>query len=176
MINIELLTRHDKNYCCEDISKIENYNKAMADTTQTWDCHHRLELQNGNYVSWKKLKKDGLYYNRPASELIFLTKSEHRKLHCKIKPMSEEVKKQISQTLKGKYVGEKHPMYGKHFSDETKRKMSEAHKGRKMSEEAHKKVIGVNNPFYGKTHSEETKEKMRQAWVRRKQKQTKKDT
>lgn len=28
-------------FCCEDISKIENYDKAVADKTQTWHCHHK---------------------------------------------------------------------------------------------------------------------------------------
>ena len=30
-----------RKFCCEDISLIENYALAVADTTQTWDCHHR---------------------------------------------------------------------------------------------------------------------------------------
>ena len=30
-----------KSYCCEDLSLIENYALAVADTTQAWDCHHR---------------------------------------------------------------------------------------------------------------------------------------
>lgn len=29
---------------CRRPELIENYDKAIADTTQTWDCHHRLEL------------------------------------------------------------------------------------------------------------------------------------
>ena len=34
-----------KKYCREDISLIENYDKAINDKTQTWDCHHRKESQ-----------------------------------------------------------------------------------------------------------------------------------
>lgn len=33
--------------CCEDASKIENYDKAVADTTQIWICHHRSETMKG---------------------------------------------------------------------------------------------------------------------------------
>ena len=33
-----------KNFCCDDPSLIENYDKAINDTTQTWDCHHRGEV------------------------------------------------------------------------------------------------------------------------------------
>lgn len=40
-----------KAYCRDDIYKIENYDKAIADTTQTWICHHRLELTlDGEYM------------------------------------------------------------------------------------------------------------------------------
>lgn len=39
-------------------------------------------------------------------------------------------------------------MYGKNFSDEHRRKLSES-------------LRGENNPFHGKKHSEETKQKMR---------------
>ena len=41
MISLRTVTK----YCGEDISKIENYDKAIADTTQMWICHHRLEIQ-----------------------------------------------------------------------------------------------------------------------------------
>ena len=34
-----------KQYCCEDITLIENYDKAIADETQVWDCHHRDEVR-----------------------------------------------------------------------------------------------------------------------------------
>ena len=31
-------------YCCEDISKIENYEIAKRDNFRGWVIHHRLEL------------------------------------------------------------------------------------------------------------------------------------
>ena len=91
-------------YCCEDPSLIENYDKAIADTTQTWDCHHRGEVLPCGRFSRDDLKKFGLYFNRPATELIFLTKAEHNRLHKKgvpRGPMSEATKKAISEVLKG---------------------------------------------------------------------------
>lgn len=48
------------------------------------------------------------------------------------------------------HKGEKNPMYGKTFSDEYKKKLSE-------------KYSGVNNPFFGKHHTEKTKEKISSA-------------
>lgn len=72
-----------KRYCCEDVSLIENYDIAVKDSTQTWVCHHKLEIQNEISVSIKELKEKNLYWKRLASELIFLTRSEHTKLHGK---------------------------------------------------------------------------------------------
>ena len=100
-----------KKYCSDDISLIENYELAINDTTQTWDCHHRGEILPCGRFSHNDLKKFGLYYKRPAAELIFLTHSEHRRLHTKgvpRGPMSEDHKKAISDGLKGHSVSEEH--------------------------------------------------------------------
>ena len=70
-------------YCKEDISKIENYEKAITDSTQTWDCHHKAEILPCGRFSADMLIKYGLYYHRPANELIFLTHSEHARVHRK---------------------------------------------------------------------------------------------
>ena len=124
-----------KKFCNEDLSLIENFDNAIADKEQTWHCHHRRELE----TSRKELIEIGEYYNRPANELIFLTKSEHNALHNtlkfkgkKRKPFSEEWKRNISLALKGKTPW----MKGKHLSEEAKRKISEAKKGRHLSEES----------------------------------------
>lgn len=66
-------------YCCEDISLIENYEEALADKTQTWICHHRKGIELNKTPD--ELKEMGLYFNRPACELMFVTRSEHRKIH-----------------------------------------------------------------------------------------------
>ena len=63
---------------------------------------------------------------------------------------SEESKKKMSEAKKG----EKHPMYGKHLSEETRRKISEAEKGKRT---------GEKHPLYGKHHSEKTKKKIGEA-------------
>ena len=97
--------KYAKSYCCEDLSLIENYDKAIADTTQTWDCHHRREP----IQSAKDLIEIGEYWKTPAAELIFLTPSEHTSLHKKgvpnlyLKgvPKSEAHKKAIGDAKKG---------------------------------------------------------------------------
>ena len=101
---------------------------------------------------------------------------------------SEESKKKISRTLKGRFCGKDNPFYSKKHSEETitkmseakmghkvskktRTKMSETHKGKELSEE-HKKSLreamkgkfdGRKHPQYGTKHSEETKRKMSRA-------------
>ena len=75
--------KNAKRFCSEDISLIENYQQAISDQTKMWDTHHRRECdENGRTLfTRKQLKEMNLYYNRPASELMFVTRSMHRKLH-----------------------------------------------------------------------------------------------
>lgn len=109
--------KHVKDFVREgEMEKIENYEKAVADQTQTWDCHHRLELTlEGDFAHTREdLKRMGMYYNRPYFELIFLTRAEHRRLHSGVK-FSEERIKNLSKALKGRKL-----------SEETRNKMREA--------------------------------------------------
>ena len=135
-------------YCIDDISKIENYNKAIADTTKRWVLHHRLEFTlDGDFVHTRDdLKRLNMYFDRPYFELIFLTNSEHSRLHRKGKPSPTE--------------GKPGTFKGKHHSSETKQKLSDMFKGK-------------DNPRFRKTHSEATKQKMSEArkeyWKRLKQ-------
>lgn len=133
MINIT----QAKKYCNEDLSKIENYEKAMADDTQVWVMHHRLEthFSNGDErqpnarLSHKELKALGVYYKRPADELIFVTKANHNKLH---------------------FGGRESPNKGNHFTEEQKLELSKLHSG-------------SNNGMFGRKHTEESKRKMRES-------------
>ena len=67
--------------------------------------------------------------------------------HNKGKPMSEEQKKKLSDSLKGRtspMKGRTSPNKGKPMSEEQKKKLSNAHKGKTMSEEQKKKIIEFN--------------------------------
>lgn len=144
---------------CRNPELIENYDKAIADTTQTWYCHHRLETHNSDgerrpvSFTHEELITLGMYYDRPPEELIFLTRSEHRSLHSKGKepwnkgktcmpysgkPRSEETKAKISASSKGK-----------HNSEEAKKKMSKAHKGKPSNTKGkHWKLIDGKRVYY----------------------------
>lgn len=92
-----------KLYCSEDVSLIENYHEAIADEKRTWDIHHRRECdsEGRTLFTHKQLKEMNLYYNRPASELIFVTRSMHKKLH---REQMENIGKNVGKKY-GKIVG-----------------------------------------------------------------------
>ena len=131
---------------CKDYENIENYEKAKKDNFKGWHCHHRLETHNSDGerrlidISQKELIALGMYYHRPASELIFLTIKEHNAFN-KGKKCSDEAKKKNSEAHKG----EKHPLYGKRHSEETKNKMAESHKGKNLGNTAVKGKRWFNN-------------------------------
>ena len=144
---------------CKEPEKIENYEKAKADNFKGWRCHHRLETHTSDGerrlvdITPAELQALEMYWNRPASELIFLTISEHQILHTKGKQgywkgkrLSEEHKKKLSEANKGKRLSEEHKKKigeankGKQLSEETRNKMSEAAKGKKFSDEHRRKL------------------------------------
>ena len=102
-------------FCSEPLDKIEHYEEALAEGFKGWCIHHRLEIQESKRVSMQELKSNGLYYGRPASELIFMRNGEHHRLHWigntvnKGKPSPKRGitltschRKKISESLKGK--------------------------------------------------------------------------
>lgn len=170
--------RSVKKYCKEDPSLIENYDKAIADTTQIWECHHRLEIQDGEFIPLNTLIYKGLYYNRPASELIFLTTSEHLSIHNKNKKASLITKEKMSKLKKGS----NNPFYGKKHTKEALEKIKQARSEQiftedsrnkaklsrqitiaAMSEEERKQKFGRSNQLKNRKLSEETKKKIANA-------------
>ena len=74
--------------------------------------------------------------NNSLSNLVYLTHSEHAKIHSNGKILSEETKRKMSEAHKGNKS-----MLGKHHSEDAKRKISESLKGR---------LSGEKHPLYGK--------------------------
>lgn len=107
-------------YCREDISKIENYELAANDRTQTWDIHHRAEVLPCGRFSKRDLIKFGLYWKRPAAELVFMTQFDHLSMHMKGREPGNKGKQAWNRGMRGVY----------HHSEESKRKMSKMRKGK----------------------------------------------
>ena len=122
--------KHTFERYCKDYKNIENYDRAAAANFKGWHCHHRLETHNSDGkrrdvdITQKELIALGMYYHRPAEELIFLTTREHNAFK-KGKPRSEETRRKLREANEG----EKNPFYGKHLSEEHKKKLSEINKG-----------------------------------------------
>lgn len=84
-----------------------------------WQMHTHVGYKEGydiHHLDENKL-------NNSLSNLVYLTRNEHTKLHMK---------------------GENHPLFGKHHTEESKKKMSEAAKGKTFSEEAKRKIGEAN--------------------------------
>ena len=77
----------------QKIHKILMWTKFGWRDTKIWDIHHLDENKLNNSID----------------NLVFLTHSEHRKLHAN--NMSNETRKKLSACNKGK----NNPMYGKHW-------------------------------------------------------------
>lgn len=86
--------RRLKKYCREPIENIKGYKEAV-ESEEMYDCHHINELT----FSREELKKMNMYYNRPASELIIITRYDHRILHHR-------------HDMPSANYGEKNGMYG----------------------------------------------------------------
>ena len=105
MVNV----RHAEKYCCEDISLIENYNKAVA-SNEKWDVHHKLGL----WFKKQWLIDNGFYYDQRSEMLVFIKHDEHRILHHTGKHLSKETKRKMCA------VKINHPAFSKAVSQYTK--------------------------------------------------------
>ena len=181
-----MISDNVKRFCCEDISLIENYEKAIADTTQYWPCHHRLETHyldgrrrtNELDITVEELKARGLYYNRPAKELIFLTNHEHSILHQKTRDergrlalgeVGEIYRQKLSKANTGRHhteeTKEKIRQAALNMSDEHRRKISEGLKGRKLSPESCAKIGWYHRKENRSEETQqETSDSMKKKW------------
>lgn len=103
--------------------------KLENNITERCDVHHRddsdecIKYNNDHYELWG-FNEDGTF--ELGRYVQFMTATEHARYH---------------------HIGNKNHMYGKRVSEETKAKMSAAHKGE-------------NNHFYGKHHTNEARAKI----------------
>ena len=136
-----------KSYCKGDITKIENYDNAINDKTQTWVCHHKLEISpfSGKHITPARLKELGMYFHRAPEELIFLTRGDHMLIHNQ----SPERNKHISGSHKGKI-----------FSEEHKKNIGIASKN-KSKESFERSITAMNTPEARKKAIESRKKSLK---------------
>ena len=109
-----MISNKVKYYCKDDISKIKNYEQAINDKENMWDCHHIWEISlDGEHELHTKdeLIRMEMYYNRPYYELIFVTKSEHKKLHFGTNENRDKVIKRNT----GRTISEFGKKYKEHY-------------------------------------------------------------
>lgn len=138
-------------YCGDPVESIEGYERAMNEPGR-FILHHRLE--DKGYTK-QQLIRMHMYYNRPASELIFISQSEYMRLRMTGRKPSEETRKKISRSKKGKP--------GKPRSEKTRKTISEAKRGKPHSEETKKKI---SLAMKGRPKSEEHKMKISKSHVK----------
>ena len=118
-----------KKYCCEQIENIENYEEAIQ-SKELYVCHHKNEIDMN--MKAYELQKLGLYWKRPANELIFLSNRYHTHIH---------------------FTNGRSPKLGKPMSDSSKRKLSEnngSHRQEvrdKISKTRIERKIGIGNKY-----------------------------
>lgn len=131
---------------------------------------------------WKNIKHDILFTGLTKSEaeqkeieLIKALETDSHKHGYNVESggnasrLSEVTKEKLSKSKREYYKTHKHWNAGKHLSNETRSKISEAHKGKKMSEELKRKqsarFSGKNNPMYNVKMTADHKARLQKACV-----------
>lgn len=170
-----------RTYCCQecaglDAEKIKKTTDKLTGRAMSEEQKRKIsKAQKGKPKSdsFKKLMSERMKGNTygKASKGHIPSEETRRKISegnkgkpawckgMKLKPLSDEHKRKMSEALTGRVV-----------SEETRRKNSEASKGRVVSEETKRKLSESNkgkvSAFKGKTHSEETKKQLSDATKR----------
>jgi group I intron endonuclease len=139
-----------KNSLCKEQPKIYNSIKKYGWMNHKFEIIEEVDTLNQNILNEKEVYWIKFYRNI-GFELLNLREGGSNGKH------SLESKNKIGLKVKGKNNG----MYGKTHTDESKKLISQTHKGKKISLKTRKKISegikGKKNPMYGKTHSYEIK-------------------
>lgn len=134
-------------YCCDPIENIKGFKEA-SESSEKYHIHHRFEEMG---LSQADLKELGMYYNRPACELVFMNGREHNKMHTTLIPTDRLVNGQF----KDGHIPE--------FTEEHRRHISEAKKGVKQTPEHTLHVVEACAPIRA---TKEFKDKLHNAQER----------
>lgn len=170
---------------------LENFKKEIievCDTLEELNTREKFWIKELNAINEGyniSLGGDGgdTISNNPRKKEIGKKISESNKGRSIGKTNSKETREKISKALKGKFLGNKNPNYGKNHTDEAKDKIRKKALGRVVSDETRKKLSiknkgkkgfvwtdemrqklsesrKNNNPFKGKTHTPEVRARL----------------
>lgn len=108
----------------ENCYNIADGGEGNTGLRHTEESKKKMSEAHKGKPSWNRGKKQSDEHRRKNSE-----SHKGQVAWNKGIPRTEDEKKKMSEALKGKMTGEKHPNYGKHLSEETKKKIGNANKG-----------------------------------------------
>lgn len=136
------ILKHKKHYCCL---------RCAYDGRERNDLSLNCDLCGKEIKKMRCLIKETNFCSRECYWKY--KKIDPRVVGKKGRPCSEETKKKLSKIHKGLQAGEKHPLYGRHHTQETKDKIATKAKERFQKDQ-------TKNPMYGRKHTKEAKEKI----------------
>ena len=129
-------------------------------------------------------KMNGLEVDNSDENLVLLSKEQHGKIHKLMSLCAKDEQLKRNMVIAAQIMGLPATSLKYTPTEETRRKMSEAHKGLHLSEEHRRKIseakkgkpshlkgknnpmygrTGEKNPMYGRNHSDESRKKMSDA-------------
>ena len=172
----------------DPMQETKEWSKDPEKTREKMSAAHRSKKLSEDTKRRISVSKKGM----PNTKAIGVPRSEVTKYRISKansgKRRSEEAKKRMREASSGHnawnkgLIGEANPIHGHEVSEETRRKISIANKGRVMHEDIRKKMSEchrgipcsetakekLRKAFTGRVVSEETRMRLKEAWKRRK--------
>lgn len=150
-------------YLIENKKTGQKYIGQSINIHRRWRKHCTTKQFNNSYID-KSIRK----YGESNFKLIILEELprnqdllNEREIYWIEKYNTFKDKSHYNLTAGGKSLfGKNHPMYGKHHSEKTKKRLSEKNKGTKLSDKAIKMLHnrkGKNHPMHNKSFSDSVK-------------------
>ena len=147
-------------YSEEEMNNDEKYYIKLYDTL--WPNGYNLSKGGDGVIPCEETRRK---ISEKIKEKFLYDEEYRRKIIESHKNISEETRRKMSESRKKLlFSREKHPMFGKHHSEETKKKLRDINKGKHLSDQTKQKISesisGEKHHFFGKHHTEETKKKI----------------